>query len=186
MSDIELWKLLKEGDKNALEKIYLDHISLLIRYGRKFVANEQLVEDCVQDLFVELWKNREGLSETDSIKRYLMVAIRRKVIRQISKVQKTESSNPAEDYEFGAELAIEDHLIDLEISEEQSIKLKAAFENLSKRQKEAVYLKYYSGLDYEDICEVMDISYQSIRNLIFNALKSLRKHMLLFFMLLFS
>lgn len=186
MSDIELWKLLKEGDKAALEKIYLDHISLLIRYGRKFVANDQFVEDCVQDLFVELWKNRQGLSDTDSIKRYLMVAIRRKVIKQISKVQKTESSTPAEEYEFEAELAIEDQLIDLEISQEQSEKLKIAFEKLSKRQKEVVYLKYYSGLDYEDISEVMDINYQSIRNLVFNALKSLRKHMLMLFALLFS
>ena len=74
----------------------------------------------------------------------------------------------------------------MEISEEQSAKLKVAFEHLSKRQKEAVYLKYYSGLDYEDIGEVMDINYQSTRNLIFNALKSLRKQMLLLFILFFS
>ncbi len=46
-------------------------------------------------------------------------------------------------------------------------------EILSNRQKEAVFLKYYNQMSYEDICDIMNINYQSVRNLISTALKKL-------------
>ena len=53
MQDLQLWQRLKAGEKNALAQIYEDHAAKLLKYGYKFSDNEQLVEDCLQDLFVE-------------------------------------------------------------------------------------------------------------------------------------
>ncbi len=178
MSDLLLWKKLKDGDKTALERIYSTHIAGLLKYGRKFSRNDSVIEDCVQDLFVELWKNREGLGMTDSIQRYLMVALRRKVIRQLGRSKKWVSDKEPTELDFDAEISIDHKLIELEISAERAVQVKEAMENLSKRQKEVIYLKYISGLDYEDIGEIMDINYQSARNLVSNALRALKKHLL--------
>ena len=175
MNPNELWSQLKAGDKNALEQIYRGHVDLLFKYGCRFSNNTQLVEDCVQDLFMEIWRNRKGLSQTDSIKRYLLASIRRKIIKHLEKGKKlvsTEDHDPS----FELEIAIEERLIDAETKIALSQQLKKAFDSLSKRQKEAVYLKYYAGLDYEDIVTVMDIGYQSLRNLVSNALKKMKQN----------
>ena len=184
MQDLQLWQQLKAGEKNALAQIYEDHAAKLLKYGYKFADNEQLVEDCLQDLFVELWKNRAGLSDTDSIQRYLFVALRRKVIRQVDRIKKKIHSEEPQEYQFDVDLSIDDRLIAQETAEEQVQLLKKAVEGLSSRQKEVIYLKYYAEMDYQDISEVMDINYQSVRNLVFNALKSLKKQMTLWWLVL--
>ena len=185
MNDIALWEALKQGEKQALEKIYREHVKALLLYGKKFSADEQLIEDNIQDLFIELWKNKANLGNTDSIRRYLLVSLRRKIIRNISRTKKYISNNEPEEYQFQADFAIEDQIIQGELSSEQSTKLKASISKLSQRQQEALYLKYYSEMDYKDIAEIMDINYQSVRNLVFNALKSLRDQMLFWLMYFF-
>ncbi len=178
MSDVILWKQLKDGNKSALERIYSTHISGLLKYGRKFSRNDQVIEDCIQDLFIELWKNRAGLSMTDSIQRYLLVALRRKIIRQLDRSKKWVSDTEPTELDFKVEIAVDEELIAAELSAERAAQVKAAMHNLSKRQKEVIYLKYASGLDYEDIGEIMGLNYQSVRNLVSGALKKLRGSLL--------
>lgn len=182
MNDLELWQQLKEGQKKALQQIYEKNAPDLLRYGKKFSSDPSLVEDCIHDLFIEIWKNRQGLSETDAIKKYLFVALRRKIIRQIEKGKKHLVSEEPQEYQFQAVLSIDYKLIEIEENTEKGKQLKAAMENLSDRQKEAIYLKYFAEMDYQDISEVMGINYQSVRNLVFNALKALKKYMLLLFL----
>ena len=75
-------------------------------------------------------------------------------------------------------LSGEDIIIGKEISTERSNHLKKAIQQLTNRQKEIIYLRFYSGLSYEEISEVTALKYQSIRNLFSNALKELRKVLL--------
>lgn len=186
MNDLALWQQLKEGEKKALERIYQQEVRALLNYGKKFSKDAQLVEDSVQDLFIELWRNRSTLGKTDSIRRYLFVSLRRKIIRQIERTKKRVSEGELVDSHFEAVISIEEQIIGSEVSTAQSTKLKQAFETLSKRQQEAVYLKYYAGMDYEDIGEILEINYQSVRNLVSNALKALRKTMMIVIFVLLS
>ena len=186
MNDLALWRKLKDGDQQALEKIYREQVNALLSYGKKLTKNEQLIEDAIQDLFIELWKNRNGLGDTDSIRRYLLTSLRRKIIRMIQKQSKHAGSLEVEDLPFMATLGIDEQIMARESSAEKSQQLKMAMEQLSKRQKEVIYLKYYMELDYNDIGEIMNLNYQSVRNLAFNALKSLKNRMLLWFGLFFS
>lgn len=174
MTDLELWRRLKAGDRAALEQIYRQHAALLLRYGRKFALSQPLVEDCIQDLFVDLWRRRSGLSDTDSIVRYLLVALRRRVIQQLDRRRKRFSDADPAEHDFEAAPAYEQQMIAEELSAEQSAELRSAFEQLSDRQREIVYLKYYAGMDYDDISEIMELNYQSARNLLSRALRKLK------------
>jgi RNA polymerase sigma factor (sigma-70 family) len=49
-----------------------------------------------------------------------------------------------------------------------------ALGRLSNRQKEIIYLKYYQNLSYEEVSEIMNINYQVARNLLYQAIKSLK------------
>jgi len=185
MSDKELWNNLKNSDQKALEQIYRTHFSSLFIYGKRLTKDESTVEDCIQELFVELWNRRANLSDTDTIKPYLFVSLKRKVFATIKKLRKS-TGTELEEKHFDLELAIDQILVNKETSEEQKSSLSRAFAELSDRQKEILYLKYYSEMDYKEISEIMDMNYQSARNLVSRAIQKLAKHMTFLVAILFG
>lgn len=177
MNDQQLWQKLKDGEESALERIYRDHVDALLRYGGQFSTDASLIEDCIHDLFVELWRNRNGLGDNDNIRPYLLVSLRRKLIRQIKRAQKTQSEEDIREIEFLAEPSIDVAIIGREISEENAAALQKAMAQLSKRQREVLYLKYFEDMNYDAICEALGINYQSVRNLVSSGIKALRKYL---------
>lgn len=175
MKDRELWDRLRAGREDALERIYRDHIDFLLRYGHGLSADQALVEDCIHDLFVSIWNNREGLGPNDAIRPYLLVSLRRKIIREQKRQQARLSIDPSEIPGFDIDPSMVDPGGSQENHEEHLAKTKAALQQLSKRQREALYLKYFENLSYEEICEVMGINYQSVRNLVHTGINTLRK-----------
>lgn len=177
MTEEQLWRQLKAGQKSALEQLYRSHAEALLLYGHKFSADTQLVEDAVQDLFVELWQNREKAAQASSVRAYLLVALRRRIIRRMERQLRRESTEEAGENLFEVEISIDEQIAARELSAERRDQLNHALRELSNRQKEALYLKYQLNLNYEDICAVMDINYQSARNLVASALKRLKELM---------
>src|SRR5688572_17426542 len=85
-----LWEAFRRGNRVAFGEIYSNYGAALLAYGSRITPDHKLVEDCLQDLFVELWKSKENLSSTTSIKFYLFKAIRHKIFRHQAH-QNTES-----------------------------------------------------------------------------------------------
>ncbi len=50
-----------------------------------------------------------------------------------------------------------------------------ALAQLSARQKEIIYLKFYQNLSYEEVSDIMNINYQVARNLLSQAIKTMKK-----------
>jgi len=186
MSDKILWKQLKEGNHSALESIYRTHFTHLINYGKKFSKDGATVEDAIQELFIELWNKRQSLGDTDAIKPYLLVSLRRKIIKSVKQIQKTTNDNEPVDYHFDAVLAIDEDIINKEILAEKKLKLSQAMKQLSQRQREVLYLKFQSNMDYEGISEAMDINYQSARNLVSKAIAALSKYIIVVIIIFFA
>lgn len=178
MSDSLLWNELRQGNHEALETIYRTYFKQLYNYGRRFACDEATVEDCLQELFVELWSKRQNLSETNAILPYLYVSLKRKIIKSVRNIRKS-TDVEFSDIKFNVDLSIESSILAADETEENRIQLQEAFKHLSSRQKEIVYLKFYSGMDYEGISELMDLNYQSARNLVARALQKLQKYMVL-------
>lgn len=181
----ELWNKLRAGEKSALQAIYDQESGYLYNYGRKIFQDVTIVEDAIHDLFVEIWQKRERLGSTDSIRKYLAASLRRKVISGIKKQSKSQSVESFDQIDCNPELAIEELIISQEITEEKAAKLKKAFEALSSRQREIIYLKFYQGLDYEQIAEITGINYQSLRNTISIGIKKMRESFQIIPMLMF-
>src|SRR5579859_6471527 len=78
------WRRFKNGDPRALEAIYRANIQSLINYGEKVNPDPDLVKDTIQDLFIELWRNRQQLSDIVLVKFYLFRALRNKLYRATS------------------------------------------------------------------------------------------------------
>ena len=88
---------------------------------------------------------------------------------------KIESSHcPLSTYDFFHDFSIEQVIVEKQVSEEKAIKLRKVLSLLSKRQKEIIYLKYYQYLDHGQIAELMNISRQSVYNLLHEVIHKLR------------
>ena len=75
---------------------------------------------------------------------------------------------------FAAEYTIEDEIINNEKKQFLNEKMVRMLEILSPRQREVIYYRFVEGLSYEDICQIMNMNYQSTQNLIQRSLKKLR------------
>ena len=170
--DIHLWEQLRNGNKAALSELFELYFSQLYNYGRKICLDEEQVKDCIQDLFLEIW-NQKNKMPLLSVKAYLTKALQYKLIRINKKSQLIEAfdGNGNEFFDWSHETFI----IKNEMDAEKVKKLLAAMQQLPKRQQEIIYLKYYLNLSYEQICDVMNIQYQVARNQVSSAIKSLKK-----------
>jgi RNA polymerase sigma-70 factor (ECF subfamily) len=72
------------------------------------------------------------------------------------------------------EVSKETLLVQQQETDERSNRIVQCLSKLSGRQREIIYLKFYRGMSYEEISEIMDINYQAARNLLSNSLKALR------------
>ncbi|NLR89603.1 MULTISPECIES: RNA polymerase sigma factor [Flammeovirga] len=175
--DLQYWKSLKEeDDAQALKYFYDQYIKLLYKYGYHFCQDAALVEDCVQDLFLRLWEKRSTLGETNNVKLYLMVSLKRSIYEKVKKGSKTSTSEEVEDT-FDITFTMEESMISSETDQINKEKLLKTLETLSGRQKEVIYLRFYNGFSPEEVSEVMNISNQSVRNLQASALKKMRSNM---------
>lgn len=173
----EIWKSFKQGNREALAVIFKNNYAVLHNYGLRICGKEAMVEDCLQDFFIYIFDHRDTLADLDVIRPYLFKSFRRMLLRQMNKASKTQSlispiDLPIPDIYFSAE----DLMIKQEVVSVQNEVLLEMLNNLPKRQREVIYLKYYNGLSISEIEDVMSISYQGIVNKLHRAIKSLRKH----------
>ncbi len=180
MIESQLWQKFKRGDEEAFSRIYHDHYNLLFNYLNKICGNESLSHDCIQDIFLKLWKDRKKLGEVKSIRFYLLASVRRDILRKIKKSRSQDERKNEIAYEQPEIMFSEEEIvIHRENSDEQKRQIAEVLNALPKRQKEAVYLKYYEDLSYEEVAAVMNLNYQSVVNLIYKAFKVLRNSELL-------
>ena len=133
-----------------------------------------MVEDCIQDLFTNLWVKRNSLGSTNKIKPYLLISIKRRILRQISKVKKITNI----DYinEFNLEFSIENQIVKEDNNAENINRLNETLEKLTPKQKEVIYLKFFEQLSYAEIAQIMRVEVKAVYKLMARAIKSLKSN----------
>lgn len=184
--DIVLWSQFRNGDTESFVSIFRNYYSDLFNYGCKITDDHAIIEDGIQDLFIDLWRTH-GKAEIVSLKAYIFRAFKFKLIKAIGKAGKTSSFLP-EVHENEFEISHEMLLINDQENKELAQKVFNAMRELSARQKEIIYLKFHQNLSYEEVSEIMNINYQAARNLVYQSLKVLKKIITiqLIFILLFA
>lgn len=173
-SDLKIWDDFRKGEKYALSHIYHQHVGFLYQYGRKFSPNGDLVKDTIQDLFFDLKRTCENLGPTNNIRFYLMRSLRRKLVRNLEK-----EHLPVSEYSGGPTTTIvysfEDELIDRENLNQRERLVQQCLQELNPRQREILYYRFTCNLEYDEICELMSLKYDSARKLVHRAIESLKR-----------
>ncbi|MBB5621721.1 RNA polymerase sigma factor (sigma-70 family) [Pedobacter cryoconitis] len=171
------WLLLKNGNAAALESLYKLYANSLYNYGSKFSLDKDLIKECIQELFVNIWTRRDFISNPADVKNYLFKSFRLSVFKKISLLQKHQEYVETEDYPFSITLSMEDIIVEGEKKEELKKRLEPALQKLTDRQKEAVFLKFYENLSYDEIAGVMGISVKATYKLMARSMEFLRENL---------
>ncbi|MEP6713029.1 MAG: sigma-70 family RNA polymerase sigma factor [Ferruginibacter sp.] len=171
--DASLWNQFKNGDEESFSAVFKNYYPDLFNYGCRITGNHVLVEDSIQELFLDIWRTK-GKADILSLKAYIFKAFKFILIRMMAKNNKAELFIPVAT-ENNFELSHENFIVNREQDAATKEKLEAAIQELSPRQKEIIYLKFYLNLNYEEVSDVMQINYQASRNLIYQAIKMLKK-----------
>jgi RNA polymerase sigma factor (sigma-70 family) len=188
-SDTTLWNQLRLGDEEAFSSLFERYYSTLVNYGKTLMTGEDRVKDCVQDVFVNIWTYRYKLNEAIVVKAYLLSSVRKRIARLHRREHIFSNIKSIDSLEFLFDFSIEDRLIADETTAKKVEQLNKSINQLSHRQKEAIYLRYHQGLSVEQVAEVLNLNYQSTKNLLHRAILQLRKDFpisVLFLLLNFS
>ncbi len=174
---ITLWHSLKNGDRDALAQLFTAYYPLLIKYGSKVCTDRGMLEDCIQDLFAEIWQSKSR-SEIQSVQAYLLKALKYKLYKK-QRSPHSASLTENDPGEMLFEVSHDNFMIEKQEDLHKKQRIIDALKKLSNRQREIIYLKIYQELSYEEISDIMNINYQVARNLMSQAIKALKKTLLM-------
>ena len=156
-------------------QLYDDSIDDLFAFGSRFTTDRELLKDCIHDVFVKLFAKRESLGTVNNIESYLYISLRNRINDEFrrniklcdNEINDTTMRSFAENEEYYHERMLRQQTL--------ADHFHKYFERLSPRQKQIINLYYIEQRKYEDICQIMGINYQSVRNLMHRSITRLRE-----------
>mgnify|MGYP001599472838 CR=1 FL=1 len=160
-----------EGDVQALEKLFKAHYRPLCGFALGYLKDADQAEDIVQELFVRLWQDREGLSITTSVKPHLFTAVRNRCLNALAEKKRMRPLDEEADDTINSEERGEDELT------ERAARVQAVIEALPTERRKIFRLSRNQGLKYYEIAERLGISVKTVENQMGKALKTLREEL---------
>src|SRR5690625_4263831 len=119
--DQYLWSALKDGQQDALSELFKRHHKHLYNYGIKIVADTDIVNGAIQELFLTLWNSRSHLSSANSVKAYLLSSLRRLILKELKqkKNRATRNRRYITENGEGVTFPVEDLLIRKEVAQKK-------------------------------------------------------------------
>jgi RNA polymerase sigma factor (sigma-70 family) len=175
-SDRVLWQRVREGDLAAFQAVYEQHVQTLYRYGLSLWPDADGVMDAIHDVFVDVWTKRERLGETDSPKFYLIKSVKNRIFNALESRRRWQSDALSDDSSaLPSDPSPEESWVLQQESAQQTDHLNRRLTQLPVRQQEALRLRFFEGLDYRQVADVLEINQQSAYNLVFRGLEELRR-----------
>lgn len=164
----------RQGDQNAFMSLYDMYAEMLLNYGLCITSDKELVKDCVQDVFIKLISKSQDLQVT-KVTSYLLISLRNRLLDEFRrKNYMTETA--VEDIRISSATVedVENSYILDESSLNNVRKVQILMDELTPRQRQVFTLYYIEQRKYEDICDIMQMNYHSVRNLVHRGMLKLR------------
>lgn len=163
----------RQGAQNAFMSLYDMYAEMLLNYGLCITSDKELVKDCVQDVFIKLISKSQDLQVT-KVTSYLLISLRNRLLDEFRrKNYMTETA--VEDIRISTTVEdVENSYILDESSLNNVRKVQILMDELTPRQRQVFTLYYIEQRKYEDICDIMQMNYHSVRNLVHRGMLKLR------------
>lgn len=170
--DPNIWNLIAQDDREAYAIVYRYYFSRFYNYGKKFVSDNILIEDAAQEALLIIWEKRASIPKLKFAVNYFYTTFRNILITKI-KLQGPNQLSIDSFEEPG--LNAEQLILQKETGEQIKLKLEHAIHNLTPRQREAIFLRFYEGLTFEEVASVLNITTKATYKIIYRALSNLKE-----------
>lgn len=175
-TDQLLLQQLSQNDQAAFTAIYQRYWNSLFREAMNVLRSQKEAEDCVQEIFISLWKRRDTMAVNTSLKAYLQTAVRYKCIDHIEKnmIQGGYLRDfAAFQANFQAEPSVENNLY----ARELAAIIEQLMQKMPAKMREVYRLSRQEQLSHREIAQRLNISEETVKKQIYLALKILRSHL---------
>jgi RNA polymerase sigma factor (sigma-70 family) len=175
VEDNVLWENLRKGNELAFSILYKRYVQRLYNYGMHMCGRKHIVLDALQEMFARIWAKRDSLADARFVNHYLFKSFRRLLVGKLAKSRRFRFFTLDHSDIFDFVPSFEESLIETERRAEQYKRLRTSVSELTRRQREAIFLKFYSELSYAEVAAIMELHQDSVYNLISKAIERLRK-----------
>jgi RNA polymerase sigma-70 factor (ECF subfamily) len=173
----DYWQLVlmkfKTGDRDSFEEIYNEFADQLFAYGAKITTDRELLKDCIQDIFLDLYKYKPNIRNAELLEYYLYKSLKRLIIKKLNKDKRLQGlGNDHSSFEliFFAET----DSFPEELMNEQINLLQKALKTLDEKKRELLFLKFDSGLNYIEIGDLLGMKPDTVKKQVYRILQYLR------------
>lgn len=169
--------------------IYQKYVDSLYSYGVSLHFEHAQCMDAIHDVFVKLFTSDIELS-SEKTKFFLFRSLKNRLIdiyRRNRKVSYYSDLAPDVDYDFSLNINVLDNIIAEEDKENVEKQIEELLSHLTGRQREAIYLRYFQNLSYEEIGDLLGMTGESVRKLVYRGISKIREsNSILYLILLLS
>jgi RNA polymerase sigma factor (sigma-70 family) len=171
---LNLWHQSQAGDSLAFCQLADRQYRTLFNYATNYTSDREFIKDSIQELLIHIWEKRETI-HIQFVSIYFLKALRNQLLQEF---RRNSASRTLLDIDEIDELSdyqtVETEIEKNEAFSKNQVMVRTAINDLPRRQKEAVFLKYFEGMDNEQIADFMHVNRQSVANLLFKAISALK------------
>ncbi|MBO6144194.1 MAG: sigma-70 family RNA polymerase sigma factor [Prevotella sp.] len=163
------------GNDEAFSELYDMYVQVLFNYGIKLTQDRELLYDCIHDVFIKVYNKRNDKNSINNLGSYLIISLKNRLLDEFRRHAYTVEES-AEKYAYRT--AAEDVEADYLHTERDQVFAKQVshlMRNLTRRQRQAITLYYLEERKYDEICDIMQMNYHSVRNLMHRGMVRLRE-----------
>lgn len=142
-----------------------------MRFCYKYIGPKEDVEEIVSDVFISLWENRENIRSLETLKPFLIVTARNKILNYIRKKVNSPSYEEYIEYRHASLLSHSPDNLEYKEFEMSLLKLIA---KLSPTQKKVIMMSKFENLSNTEISTILGLNIQTVKNALSEGLKTLR------------
>lgn len=173
VDDRELLARLRAGETTAFDAIFRANYALLVRVAEAMLRERATAEEIAQDVMLELWRRRDALDVTDSVRGYLLQATRNRSLNHLRHQAIEKRSEP-----LLIDGASRSEPTDAATREaEIEVALQSAIAELPERCRQVFELSRVEGLKYAEIATRLGISVKTVEVQMGKALRVLRERL---------
>ncbi|MDR1497009.1 MAG: RNA polymerase sigma factor [Puniceicoccales bacterium] len=171
-TDVQLMRLVGEGDQQALRILVTKWQTPLINFFYRSLRSVQTAEDLTQTVFIRLYRNASTYEPRARFSSYIFHIARNILLNEHRRLRR-KPAEPCDPTDFTTEISIDNQ------SERRCAEIEESFASallqLSENQRTALLLHKQQELSYEEIANVMDATVSLVKAWIFRGRQKLRE-----------
>jgi RNA polymerase sigma-70 factor (ECF subfamily) len=169
-TDKELQALLQKDSEQAIILIFKRYYNYLCKIVYKIIPDYNLVEDLTQEVFFELWRKKEQLSVTASLKAY----IRRAAVNKSLNYIRDQKIKFSDEEQYPVVKSKQPSVTQQLEADELQLRIDEAIDSLPERCRVIFVLSRFEDMSYSEIADSLGIAVKTVENQISKALRLLR------------